>query len=101
MKPCIVISTVFNDRLKETAVAFVEALNGDAALREIYNSDTHTKKSGFIPIKKHRTLDAAAKYHVGLAKKMQNGCSQKIWNDGYKPYAAIYHKHCPPEMKQK
>jgi len=99
LRPCLVISTLYTDKLKETAVAFVEALNGQHAMSVIYSKDEVSKKSEFIPIKQHKTMADAVKFHSGLAQKMRNGCSEEEWEKGLKPYLEIYDKFCPKEMK--
>ena len=102
LKPCIVISTLFIDHCKETAVAFVNSLNSNHAIEILYQEGDYAKKnrSEFIPIKKHRTLDSAVNFHIKLAKQLRNGCGQEIWERGWKPYLQLYDKFCPPNLKQ-
>ncbi len=101
MKPVLVISTIFTDGLKETAVSFVEALNGQHALHVLFEEKSLSKKSAFIPIKKHKTIASALKYHGSLITKMRNGVGNEEWSKGFKPYLKIYNKFCPNELKQK
>lgn len=99
LRPVAVFSTIFNDAYKETAVCFVEALNGNHALKVIYTEGEPSKKSKFIVIKMHKTMAGAIKFHTNLAKQMRNGVPEKIWNAGYKPYLKIYKEFCPQELK--
>lgn len=102
LKPCLIVSTLFTDKLKETAICFVEALNSDHALEEVYQdkkNNSYLKRSEFIPIKQHKTLNSAINYHIKLAKTFRNGCGEKIWNRSWKPYLKIYNKFCPSKLK--
>lgn len=96
LKPCVVFSTLAH----ETAVCFVEALNANHALSAIYDDTKVTKKSGFVPIKKHKTPGEAAKYHHKLAMLYRNGESDKLWEKGFEPYLKLYEKYCPPDLKK-
>lgn len=103
LKPVLVISTVFADGIEggitETAVCFVEALNGQHALSIIYGDKSeHGKKTDFIPIQQHKTLTEALKYHDSLAKVLRNGCSKKKWALGTEKYFEIYHRFYPKEL---
>ena len=102
LKPCIIISTLFVDNYKETAVAFVSALNSNHALGMFYQKDDYAEKnkSKFIPIKKHKTLNSAINFHIKLAKQFRNGCGEKIWEKGWKPYLKLYDKFCPQLLKE-
>lgn len=102
MKPCLVISTLYTDSTKETAIAFVNSLNASHAIEMIYQKDDYAKKNrtDFIPIKKHKRLNNAIKYHINLAKQMRNGCGSKIWEKGYNPYLKIQRKYCPKSLSK-
>lgn len=106
LKPCIVVDTAYNSVTKETAVLFNEALNADHALafagRQLEKVEKLTGRmwcSGWVIIKKHKTLDAAISYHLELTKNMMNGGSQEEWEEGYPDYLELYAKYCPDEIK--
>lgn len=101
LKPVIVISTIFKLNSKETAVCFVEALNGNHALKVLFSDHTEpTEKSEYVKIKSHRTIQEAVKFHTEISKKMRNGCSESNWNKGMKIYNPLYEKYCPASMKK-
>ena len=102
LKPCLLISTLFINNRKETAIAFVSALNAGHALEMFYQKDYYAKenRSKFILIKKHKTLNSAINFHIKLAKQFRNGCGEKIWKKGWKPYLKLYDKFCPQFLKE-
>lgn len=87
-KPCLVISTIFEDRLKETAITFVDAFTANEAIKKAFE-----QSEPFIAIKEHKTMESAAKFHVDLAKKLRNGCSTEEWEKNSKHYYKFYDKY--------
>jgi len=96
--PVLCISTIFNDKWRETAVCFVEALNGGHAMKIVYGDEPLSKKTEWIAIKQHKTQKSASEFHIKLASKMVNGCSEKEWQKGMKKYMEIYDGFYPKEL---
>lgn len=106
LKPCIIVDTVYSSAEKETAVMFREALNASHALafaadevRKVEMLLGRKSQSEWIVIQKHKSLDAAIKYHLNVTKKLINGGTEKEWNRGYPDYLRLYNLYCPDYLK--
>ena len=100
LKPVILIDTIFNYETKETAVAFVHALNTTHALKIFFSDEKGERSSDWIQIKQHVTMEEAIQYHLDLAKKLQHG-SQEEWEGGWEDYLKLYEKYCPVNIKNR
>lgn len=104
-KPCLIVSTMFNAKMQETAIQFLDALNIWHAMdRSIDPRDEQVmamapslKKTGWIIIEKHSSLGSALKYHLALTKDFINGGTEEEWSRGYEPYLELYNQHFPNE----
>ena len=72
--PCLVISTICSPGAptKETAMALIDKFGRFEAIAEALNGP-----QAWVVVKKHRTLGAAAEYHLSWAKRLHIGGSNK------------------------
>ena len=101
LEPVILVSTVFalkkGTGTRSTAVCFGKALNRHHLLGLIFTSEECYKRAGwelpskltskFIEIKKHKTWDAACKFHL------------KLITEPEKSYWKLLEKHCPKNLR--
>ncbi len=99
LRPCLVVSTMFTSKTRETALVFVEALNVWHALS--FAGDHAPRSSGFILHKQHDTEEEAIRHHLALVRNFCNGGSQEEWERGWPDYCALYEAFCPDAMKEK
>ena len=107
--PCILVSTIsIEGGIRETAVLFREALNGDHALA--FASDEVGRveevlgrkvQSEWVVIKKHDSHDEAVQYHLDTVSTLVNGGTEEQWAGGMKKYHELYKKHCPKELQER
>ena len=107
LKPCLVVSTVFNSNTRETAVRFVEALNYEHALHADAErahllacgvGDSRLKTTAWVVVKRHKTREAAVAYHLEATATFAPGGSTEEWEAGMDAYETLRTKYCPADF---
>ena len=105
-KPVLIVDTVFNSKEKETAIAFVSALNPNHALGMFFGADAWSKLgwerkcSEWIIVKKYDTLTEAVQGHLAFTRNFINGGTTEEWDKGWDDYLKLYEKYCPENMRE-
>lgn len=105
LKPCLIVSTYTIRKIKETAIAFVSALNPNHSLGMFFEINGYEqlgwerKCSDWIIIKKYKNEKQAINNHLNLVKNFINGDGDIQWQKGWGDYLKLYEKYCPKKFK--